>query len=322
MQAPRVMQAPIGPAATTDLVVAVSEAGGLGCLAASWTPARVLREQVREIQGSTDRPFCVNLVLDFDQEERLAVLGEERVPAISFSWGISESAIRVAHAAGAAVLVQVGSAEDGVRAAAAGADILIAQGCEAGGHVQTQVPLLSLLAELRPLVPVPVLAAGGIADAASVAAALAAGAAGVAAGTAYLAADEADVHPVYRDRLFSAGPADTCLTSLFDVGWPDAPHRVLRNTTIDDWEAAGSPPPGRRPGEDEAVAARGRRPIPRYSDNQPTRDVTGDVAAMALYAGTGAGHVRRVEPAAAITARLLAFSDRCAGLASPRPRAR
>ena len=131
------MQAPIGPATTTDLVVAVVEAGGLGCLAASWTFPSVLRAQVREIQRSIDRPFCVNLVLAFDQQERIDLLGEERVPVISFSWGIDDFAIKRARAAGARVLVQVGDVETGERAAAAGADILIAQGVEAGGHVQS-----------------------------------------------------------------------------------------------------------------------------------------------------------------------------------------
>ena len=104
------------------------------------------------------------------------------------------------------------------------------------------------------MLQLPVLAAGGISGAASVSPAITAGAAGVVVGTAYLAADEADVHPVYCDRLFAAGGSDTCLTRQFDVGWPDAPHRVLRNSTFDAWRAAGSPPPGQRPDEQQPVA--------------------------------------------------------------------
>ena len=303
------MQAPIGPAVTTELVVAVSEAGGLGCLAASWTPPAALRAQVREIQRSIDRPFCVNLVLAFDQAERIALLADERVAMISFSWGVDESAIRQARDAGASVLVQIGSVTAAVRAASAGADLLIAQGVEAGGHVQSQHPLHGLLRDLRRTVQLPVLAAGGISDAASVSAAIAAGAAGVVAGTAFLAAEEADVHPVYCDRLLAAGPSDTCLTTLFDVGWPDAPHRVLRNRTFDAWRAAGSPPLGRRPQEQQPVATRAGHPIVRYSDAQPTRDTTGDIEAMAMYAGVGVDHIRRREPGAAITARFLAAAS-------------
>lgn len=298
------MQAPLGPAATPELVAAVSSAGGLGCLGASWTPIRVLREQIATIRRHLDGPFCVNLVLDFDQAERLELLAEERVPAVSFSWGVDAAAIARARAAGAAVLVQVADADAARSAAAAGADLLIAQGVEAGGHVQSQAPMLRVLEEVTAATSLPVLAAGGIADAAAARVAREAGAAGVVAGTAFLAAREADVHPLYRDRLHAADGEDTRLTTLFDVGWAGAPHRVLRNTTFDAWAAAGCAPPGARPGEDDVVATRFGRPIVRYSDAQPTSDTNGDVEAMALYAGTGVGHVRATESAAEITRRL------------------
>jgi nitronate monooxygenase len=305
VRAPVVMQAPIGPAATPELVVAVSSAGGLGCLAASWTPVAVLAEQIRAIRRVLDRPFAVNLVLRFGQEERLELLAEERVPVVTLSWGVERSAIARAKAAGATVMVQVGDAAAGLAAVAAGADILVVQGAEAGGHVEARLPLERLVGELRRRVKAPLVAAGGIAGPSSVAAALALGAVGVAAGTAFLAAEEADVHPVYRERLLAARATDTCLTELFDVGWPDAPHRVLRNSTLEGWRAAGCPEPGRRPGEGEPVATRAGRPIVRYSDAQPTGDTDGDVEAMALYAGCGVEELRRLEPAAAITARLL-----------------
>ena len=145
-----------------------------------------------------------------------------------------------------------------------------------GGHVQSRTPLHRLVRELRRALSHPILAAGGIGDAASAAAAIAAGATGVVAGTAYLLADEADVHPIYRDRLRDAGASATCLTGLFDGGWPDAPHRVLVNKTLESWKAAGSPLPGARPGEGDRIASRGGHPIPRYSDAQPTRDTSGD----------------------------------------------
>ena len=309
MQVPRVMQAPIGPATTTDLVVAVSSAGGLGCLAASWTPIDVLRGQIREIQRSLDRPFSVNLVLAFDQRERLELLAEEEVPVISFSWGIDESMIVRARAARAAVLVQVGDVKAGVQAAAAGADALIAQGVEAGGHVQGRTPLHRLVRRLRRETRIPVLAAGGIAEGSSAAAAMAAGASGIVAGTAYLAAQEADVHPLYLDRVLAALGTDTCLTGVFDVGWPNASHRVLRNSTLDAWNAAGCPGPGSRPGEHEPAATRAGSTVVRYSDAQPTRDTEGDIAAMALYGGCGLDHVNRTQPAATITARMLTATE-------------
>ena len=90
-----------------------------------------------------------------------------------------------------------------------------------------------------------------------------AGAAAAACGTVFLAAEEADVHPVYVDRLLAAEAADTTLTTVFDGGWPDAPHRVIRNDTVTTWESAGGPAHGQRPGEGEAVASRRGRPVLR-----------------------------------------------------------
>jgi NAD(P)H-dependent flavin oxidoreductase YrpB (nitropropane dioxygenase family) len=289
------MQAPLGRGAGTRLACEVSRAGGLGTLGASWTAPDVLREQIRSIARVTDRPFCVNLVLDFAQDERLEVVVEERVPWVSFSFGLRPDLIARAHAGGARVMVQVASADTGRAAAGARADALIVQGVEAGGHVQSVVGLLPLLAEVRRAVSLPLLAAGGIADPASARAALAAGASAVVMGTRFVASDECDAHPRYKARLLAAEGRDTVLTELFDVGWP-APHRVLRNSTYELWEAAGRPPAGQRPSEDEDVADG----IPRYAVNLPLSGTGGDVEAMAMYAGQGVGTINAVEPAAAI----------------------
>ena len=169
------MQAPLGRGAAAPLAAEVSRAGGLGTLGASWTEPGVLREQIRSIARVTDRPFCVNLVLDFVQDERLEVVVEERVPWVSFSFGLRPELIARAHAGGVRVLAQVASADAARAAAGARADALIVQGVEAGGHVESVVGLLPLLAEVRRAVSLPVLAAGGIADPASALAALTAG---------------------------------------------------------------------------------------------------------------------------------------------------
>ena len=299
-----VMQAPLGPAASPALVAAVSGAGGIGCLGASWTEPAALREQIQAIRRVTDRPFCVNLVLAFDQAERLEVCAEERVELVSFSWGVRAEAIARAQAAGCMVLVQVGSAAAAHAAAAAGCDAIVAQGVEAGGHVQATVGLRGLLAEITGVVGRPVIAAGGIADAAGVRAVIAAGAAGAAMGTRFVATAEADIHPGYAARLVAAGPADTVHTTLFDGGWPDAAHRVLANSTYLRWVAAGRPPPGARPGEGEVVAEIDGVPIPRYASDEPRRATTGDVEAMCLYAGAGVGSIGSVEPAAEVVAAI------------------
>ncbi len=310
------MQAPIGPASTPQLVGDVCAAGGLGTVAASWTPVDMLRSQIAAITCWTDRPFCVNLVLAFDQRERLELLIEEGVPCVSFSWGVSEELISRARSSGMTVFVQVGDVNAGAQAAGAGADVLIAQGCEAGGHVQSSTPVVDLVRALRPRVSQPLLAAGGIAGPEAVGAVLAAGASGIVAGSAYLVCPQADVHPAYREAVLLAQPTDTQMTGLFDVGWPDAPHRVIRNQTLAAWEAAGCPPPGSRPGEGERVAVRSGQPVVRYGDEQPTSDTSGDVESMALYAGTGVGAITETEDAAVVTERLLDAVARCSLAAS------
>lgn len=298
------IQAPIGPASTPELVSAVSNTGALGTLGASWTDPATLRAQIRQIRATTDRPYCINLVLAFDQRERLEVAVEERVPFVSFSWGVDKGMIERAQQGGATVLVQVGNVSEAIDAEAAGVDIVVVQGVEAGGHVQSTSPLLRLVRDVRGTVSRPIVAAGGIGDPDAARRAVAAGADGVACGTAFLAAHEADVHPHYLDRLIHASPRDTVLTGLFDGGWPDAPHRVLRNATIARWEDAARPHPGTRPGEDDVVAHRNGHSIVRYSDAQPTRGTTGDVDAMAMYAGLSVGSVHRSEGAAEIAQRI------------------
>ena len=297
-----IMQAPVAGAATARLAGEVSRAGGLGSLGASWTELEVLREQIRSIGRITDRPFCVNLVLDFEQDERLEVAVEERAPIVSFSFGLRPELIARAQAGGARVLVHVGSADAARAAVDAGADALIVQGVEAGGHLHGVVGLLPLLAEVRRAVSLPVLAAGGIGDPASARAVLAAGAVAVVMGTRFVASDESDAHPRYKARLLQAEARDTALTELFNVGWPASPHRVLRNTTYEAWEAAGSPVSGERPGEGEEVVSG----IPRYAANMPLAGMEGDVEAMAMYAGQSVGAITEVEPAAAIVERFAA----------------
>ena len=181
-------------------------------MGASWTEPAVLREQVRCIGRVTDRPFCVNLVLDFEQDERLDVVVEERVPIVSFSFGLRPDLVARARAGGSRVFVQVGSADAARAAVDAGADALIVQGVEAGGHVQSVVGLLPLLAEVRRAVSLPLLAAGGIGDPASARAALAAGAVAVVMGTRFVASDESAAHERYKTRLVKAEARDTVLT--------------------------------------------------------------------------------------------------------------
>ncbi len=243
---------------------------------------------VRETAAMTSAPFGGNLVLAWDQHARLEAALDAGLRIVSLSFGDPAGYVEHVHAAGGLVLQSVASAEEARRVVAAGVDVVVAQGWEAGGHVWGQVATLPLVpAVVDAVAPIPVLAAGGIGDARGVAAVLALGAQAAWVGTRFLLATEAPLHEEYRRRLIAAAETDAeWYADLYDVGWPNAPHRALRNATAETWEAAGRPDSGNRPGEGESIA---RRPsgetIARYSSTMPLEGTTGDVDALSLWAG-------------------------------------
>jgi nitronate monooxygenase len=311
-----IIQAPIGRAATPGLAAAVSNAGGLGSLALSWTDPLVIRDELGHVAELTQRPFAVNLVLEWDQRDRLDVCLAHRVRVVSTFWGDPAPYVTAIHDAGAIHVHTVGSVAEARAAANAGVDAIVAQGHEAGGHVRGSVSTLALVpAVVDAVAPVPVIAAGGISDGRGIAAALALGAQAAWIGTRFLLSDEADVHPGYRAALLAADGADTVYSAAFDGGWPDAPHRTLANGTLERWEAAGRPLAPERPGEGDVLGrSRTGAEIKRYAFNAPTSGTSGDVAEMALYAGQGVGLCTRPMPAAALVSRLAA--DAAAALRS------
>jgi NAD(P)H-dependent flavin oxidoreductase YrpB (nitropropane dioxygenase family) len=295
-----IIQAPMGGAVGATLAAAVSNAGGLGMLPLWRADIETLRQQIRETRALTSRPFAVNLTLEIPQEERLAVCLDEGVPIISFFWRDPASLVPRAKAGGAIVLHTVGSADDAKRAVDSGVDIIVAQGWEAGGHVRGMVATMPLVPAVVDAVrPTLVVAAGGIADGRGLAAVLALGAAGAWIGTRFLASHEAAIHPRYQELLLRASETDTVyLDNLFDVRWPNAPHRTLRNKTVEAWEAAGRPASGQRPGEGEVIAtSRSSGPIVRYQSYTPVADVEGDIDALSLWAGQSVGLVSKLQPA-------------------------
>src|SRR5215217_5566900 len=218
-----IVQAPVGGVSTPALAAAVSEAGGLGTLSITWRDPSTLRTLLRDIRARTAKPFAVNLVLNWDPTERLAIALEEGVPIVSFFWGDSAPWVDQVHAAGGLVLQTVASAQEAGRVREAGVDAVVAQGWEAGGHVRGEVSTLALVPRVVDAVdPLPVLAAGGIVDGRGLAAVLSLGAAGAWMGTRFLLSQEASVHPHYRQRVAAAGETDTVYTGLFDEGWPDS----------------------------------------------------------------------------------------------------
>lgn len=297
-----IVQAPIGSATTPELVAAVSNAGGLGMHSITWRTAVEAQALIRNTKSLTDRPFGVNLVLEWDPAERLQIAIEERVPLISFFWGDPAPFVPAIKSAGLLVVHTVGSAAEAVAARDAGVDVIVAQGWEAGGHVWGNVATMPLVPAIVDAVPsTPVIAAGGIADGRGVAAALALGASGAWMGTRFLLASEAPIHPWYRTRLESADETATAYSRLFDRGWPGSPLRTLRNTTIDQWEKAGGFLQRSPADEEHPIAHRvDGTPIFRYDSDFPMAGVTGDLASMVQYAGQGVGLIRETLPAARI----------------------
>jgi nitronate monooxygenase len=310
-----IIQAPIGGLSVPALAGAVSAAGGLGMMAITWLDPEEIRVAIDDVRAITDRPFGVNIILDEPQDERVDVALEGGVPLISFFWGDPAHYLERIHAAGAKATLTVGAADEARRAVDAGIDVIVAQGWEAGGHVWGQVSTLALVPAVVDAVPnTPVAAAGGITDGRGLAAGLALGAGAAWMGTRFVASEEAPAHPEWLARMIRANETDTYYSKLFDVGWPDAPHRTLRNATIDRWLDAGSPPPGERPGEGDVLA---RRPdgseIIRYSSVSARATIEGRVDELSLWCGQGVALVTEVLPAAEIVRRTVAEAEAIVG---------
>lgn len=294
-----VIQAPIGSFSCPALAAAVSEAGGLGTLALSWDSLSSCREKIEAAHALTRAPFGINLVLEWNQFERLNACLDAGVRIVSFFWGDASPYIASTREARAKSIVIVGSSEEARIAANSGADIIVCQGFEAGGHVRGNAGSIALIpAVVDAVAPLPVVAAGGFADGRGLAAALALGASGVWMGTRFAASSESLAHPAFKQCLVSSGESDTHYLCLFDGSWPNAPHRVLRNSTVDCWNNAGQPGHGRRPNEKQTigVSATGAQ-IFRYDDMPPVIGMIGDWEVCALYAGQSTGLVYEIKPA-------------------------
>ncbi|HZT08945.1 MAG TPA: nitronate monooxygenase [Chloroflexota bacterium] len=313
-----ILSAGIGMAAGPELAAAVSNAGGFGVLGGGGTPIERLAPRVAKLRELTRLPFGANVIIDENEpgddvwySDHVAALGDMGVAAIVLFWGDPTPYVKVAHDRGAKVLIQVGSTEEAIAAAAAGVDAVIAQGFEAGGHVRGTTSIWDLLPEtVRALEPLPVLASGGIGDGAGVARALQAGAQGVSLGTRFVASDECHAHPAYKQRIVEGRAEDTVYNSLYDVWWPNAPHRTLRNKTIDEWEAAGCPPSGSRPGEGTVIGHHSpggdeRIDWPRYAIGCAAPDFDGDIEYAPLWAGTSVSVVNDIKPAGEIVEDLV-----------------
>jgi NAD(P)H-dependent flavin oxidoreductase YrpB (nitropropane dioxygenase family) len=287
------------------LAAAVSEAGGLGTLGMRG-PAG-LAEEMQAARRLTARPVAVNLLLPFLRPGHRDVVRDADV-VVTF-WGTPT------RLGPAPWLHQCGSVDEARAAQAAGADAVIVQGVEAGGHVRGRTPAFELFGQVRAALPpdYPLLLAGGIADAADVRAALDAGATAAVAGTRFLMSPESRASEGYKSRLV-AGEA-TVLTDLFGLGWPGT-HRVLPNTATDRWmhhdgrgpratrllNALSAPLVSRLPDRSHGLVARLQSAaVPSYSPIPPVVGTPDRVLEVSpLYAGETVSRLHDLVPAAQI----------------------
>jgi enoyl-[acyl-carrier protein] reductase II len=284
-----IFQAGMSTYTTPELVAAVSNAGGLGIIGGLSRDADELGEEILKVRQLTSRPFGVNHVVSQLDPDAIDVTIELRVPVLSLAWGKADEIVRRAHDAGMKVIHQVTTPEEAGRAASDGADVIVAQGAEGGGHVGAMSTL--------PLVPqvidvvngVPVLAAGGIADGRGLAAVLMLGAQGALIGTRFLATPEARGRGHSKDVILNALGSQTMASKFFDdvlgLRWPGALVRSIRNPLLDRWAQRQ---------QDWALAAEQIRP------SLDAALAAGDF----VIAGESAGLIHDIVPAGELVARI------------------
>ncbi len=289
-----VMSAPMSNHSGGQLAAAVSQAGGLGTFGGSndfgpdW-----LRQQIAQIRSQTARPFGVGFITQLIELDptNFEIALEEQTPVIVFSFADPQPWLDRARDAGAITVCQVQSAELAELSAAAGADLLLAQGNEAGGHTG-QMNLLPFLVGLVERYPqLPILAAGGITSGRALAAALAAGAQGVSLGTALLATPEAVETPAaFKERIVQADGQDTTFTRLYDLlgsrPWPPGiAGRVYRNRLVREWD-----------GRDADILAHREE----LASDVASARARQDPEIASVYMGQGVGQVNAIRPAAEV----------------------
>ena len=291
----------MGNILSPELGAAVSNAGALGQLTFAGIKVDEAQKRLDTLTSLTTKPFGVNQLIPYLDRDILA-LSASKAKVVDFFWGDPDpELVRIVHEAGALASWQVGSVVEAMAAEKAGCDFIIAQGVEAGGHIRGTLGLMPLLAQVLDKVSIPVLGAGGIGSGRGIAAVLAAGGSGVRMGTRFIAAAESNAHPDYVRAIISAQAEDSVHTNRFEVECPLCPstHGVLRSA-LDAAEAF----------DGSFVAELDGEPVARFRGTPPFKGFTGNIGAMACYAGQSVGEVRGVQPAAEIVAELAEQAER------------
>lgn len=294
-----VLQAGMGGVARAELAAAVSAAGGLGCLGMVREAPEFIAAQIRAVRDATDRPFAVNLIPAATErsllDEELSVVIESSVPIVVLFWDVDVETVRRLRDAGITVVHQVGSVAAATEAEFAGAQAIIAQGVEAGGHVHGSVASMVLIPQMAAATRLPVIASGGIATGRGLVAALALGAQGIHCGTAFLATHESHAHALHKRRVRDAVPEQAQMTDVFSINWPPgAPTRVLPNRLTEEPDSEFLPNREKK----TVIGWQGNRPLYRFSTDSALRDTIGNIYDLACYSGQSAGLLKEIPSAA------------------------
>lgn len=283
--------------AESTLASAVSNAGGLGIIAGGSAPIDYLRDQIRKTKSMTDKPFGVNIMLMSPNAEELAELVvEEKVPVVTTGAGNPGKYMEAWKAAGIKVIPVVPSVALAKRMERAGADAVVAEGTESGGHIG-QNTTMCLVPQVVDAVEIPVIAAGGIADGRGVAAAFMLGAEGVQVGTRFLACTECQIHENYKNAVIAAKDTDNAITGFYS----GSPCRCIKSKytkKLQDMEKKAAPP------EDfEALTVGSLRKAV----------VDGNTDEGSMLCGLIAGMINDVKPAAEIVKEMMGQAEKLLG---------
>jgi nitronate monooxygenase len=310
-----VLLAGMGGVARSELAAAVAEAGGFAMLGMVRESPDLIAAEIAAFRAATNRPFAINVIPAATDpallDRQIALSLDLGVSAFTFFWDVMPEVVGRVKRSGARVLHQVGTVAAAIEAEQAGADVIITQGIEAGGHVHGRMGAFALAESVLDRVQVPVVVSGGICSGRGIAAALAMGAQGVQCGTAFLATTEAWAHDYHKSRVVEAEGADTVLTDVFVLNWPKGSAvRVIGNSVT---RALGDRLMGHDPATlpREPIAEDLGQPLLRYSTDSPMRHTTGALEEMALYAGQGAGLIRDVIPAAQRLRQMVNEAEAC-----------
>ncbi|MEM9033775.1 MAG: nitronate monooxygenase [Actinomycetota bacterium] len=306
---------------TPALAAAVAEGGGLGSIAVGAAPPPLIDVYVDGFtEAAPERPLNLNFITFFTTDEHIEALCRRRPAVASFHWGHPPTAwIEAMRDAGISVWEQVGDLTAVETALADGIEVIVAQGAEAGGHNFATLPTMAFVPAVVDAVDgrAMVLAAGGIVDGRSLAAALALGADGAWVGTRFIATPESSAAAEYKERVVAASGADTVLTSMFGPEHPDFnPMRVLRNGIVAEFEHAPEQVPTTLDGQPivaEMDLLGQPMQLPRFTNFVPMDGATGDFDQLPLLAGAGVGRVDALVPAAEVVRTMAADAERILG---------